>query len=264
MRSAEVARSSSGIIAGGHRPPDELLGRPAEDALRRRVPDGDRPVERERLGRERRRVDDRRQQRARPLEPGLRGVRARRSPTASVERHAQAGGRAPAEREGEGDEGGERRDGDARRGAHEQDVRRADEHGQRHADDRDDAPPRSTPAAAAPSRASPGRGRRRSRGATTATAMPSGRTAPATSASTLMATAAREQERPSPDGRAEQRTMHGRQHQARQDQAGTDRRAQRQADDGADERDHAARRSSATRSHALLARRQQALGRDSR
>ena len=94
-------------------------------------------------------------------------------------------------------------------------------------------------------------------GATTATAMPSGSTAPATSASTLMATRGREQERPSPDGRAQQRHDDGRQHDAREDQAGTDRRAQHQADDGADERDHRARRRArpaATRARAAAAR----------
>ena len=158
-----------------HGPADELVGGPAEDALRGGVPDGDRAVERERLCRERRRVDDRRQQRARPLERPPRRS-ARRSRLRRVERRPEAGGRAPAQREREGDEGGERRDGDARRGALNRPapVRRGPPARRRRSRRRR---PRSTPAAGAPSRASLDEGDA-DQGATTATAMPSGSTAP--------------------------------------------------------------------------------------
>ncbi len=121
----------------GHRPADDLLGGPAEDPLRRRVPDGHRLIHRERLGRQRRPVHDRRQERARALEAGLRGVAGRDLRLGGVERGAQAGGRAPAQSEREGDKRRERGDGDARRRPDEQDARRPDEDGERDADTRD-------------------------------------------------------------------------------------------------------------------------------
>ena len=92
-----------------HRVADQLLGRPAEDALGRRVPDRDGPVERERLGRQRRRVDDGGQQRAGALELRLGGVASGDLRGRGVEGRAQAGGGAPAEGEGERDQGGEGR-----------------------------------------------------------------------------------------------------------------------------------------------------------
>ena len=51
-----------------HRPPDDLVGRPAEDPLAGGVPDRDVAVEVERLRRDRRRANDRREDLGRPVE----------------------------------------------------------------------------------------------------------------------------------------------------------------------------------------------------